>query len=86
KKADLAPDSRDSVAFVPKCVVSDAAFPWGDDRPPRTPLHRSVIYEIHVKGFTVCHPEVPPHLRGTYAGLASPPVVEYLKSLGVTAV
>ncbi|WP_027892069.1 glycogen debranching protein GlgX [Calidithermus chliarophilus] len=86
KKADLAPDSRDSVAFVPKCVVTDAAFPWGDDRPPRTPLHRSVIYELHVRGFTMCHPEVPPALRGTYAGLASPPVVDYLKSLGVTAV
>ncbi|HSE95855.1 MAG TPA: glycogen debranching protein GlgX, partial [Methylomirabilota bacterium] len=83
---DLRPDDRDSAPFVPKGVVVDPAFTWGDDRPPRTPWHRSVIYEIHVKGLTARHPDVARTLRGTYAGLASPPVIEYLTRLGVTAV
>ncbi|MBK9711592.1 MAG: glycogen debranching protein GlgX [Kouleothrix sp.] len=83
---DLMPDSRDSAPFMPRCVVIDPAFDWSGDQPPATPLHRSIIYELHVKGFTKQHPEVPEHLRGTYAGLAMPPVVEYLQSLGVTAV
>ncbi|TMG74618.1 MAG: glycogen debranching protein GlgX [Betaproteobacteria bacterium] len=69
-----------------RCQVVDTAFSWGDDRPPRTPWQDTVIYELHVKGFTQRHPEVPEQLRGTYAGLASRPAVEYLKSLGVTAV
>ncbi|HEV3011530.1 MAG TPA: glycogen debranching protein GlgX [Burkholderiales bacterium] len=69
-----------------RCQVIDPAFTWGDDRPPRTPWQDSVIYELHVKGFTQLHPEVPQQLRGTYAGLCSSPVVEYLKNLGVTAV
>ena len=68
--ADLALDDRDSAPFVPKSVVVDPAFSWGDDRPPRTPWHQTVIYELHVKGFTARHPEVPRELRGTYAGLA----------------
>jgi glycogen operon protein len=84
--ADLRPDHRDSAPFVPKCVVVDPAFTWGNDRAPRTPWHRSVIYEVHVKGWTARHPDVPRGLRGTYAGLASPAVVEYLTRLGVTAV
>ena len=71
---------------MPKSVVVDPAFDWEDDRPPRTPWHRTVIYELHVKGFTVRHPDVPPEIRGTYAGLASPPSVAYLSDLGVTAV
>jgi glycogen operon protein len=71
---------------MPRCVVIDPAFDWGTDRHPSTPLHQSVIYELHVKGFTKLHPEVPEHLRGTYAGLASPAAVAYLQSLGVTAV
>ncbi len=83
---DLAPDDRDSAPFMPRCVVIDPAFDWGDDRPPATPLHNSIIYELHVKGFTRLHPEVPENLRGTYAGLSSPAVVDYLRSLGVTAV
>ena len=66
--------------------VVDPAFTWGDDRPPRTPWRDTVIYELHVKGFTKLHPEVPEQLRGTYAGLCTPPVIEYLKRLGVTAV
>jgi isoamylase len=84
--ADLAPDDRDSAEGLPKCVVVDPAFSWGDDAPPRTPWHRTLIYELHVKGFTARHPQVPERLRGTYAGLACPPVLDYLRSLGVTAV
>jgi glycogen operon protein len=83
---DLAPDPRDSSEGLPKCVVIDPAFSWGDDAPPRTNWHRTLIYELHVKGFTARHPEVPERLRGTYAGLACPPVLDYLHSLGVTAV
>jgi glycogen operon protein len=83
---DLSFDDRDSAPFMPRSVVPDGAFDWGDDRRPRTPLHDSIIYELHVKGFTRLHPEVPENLRGTYAGLAYPPVVDYLKSLGITAV
>ncbi len=84
--ADLAFDERDSAPFMPRSIVVDDAFPWGDDRLPDIPLHKSVIYELHVKGFTMQHPDVPEHLRGTYAGLASPAVIEYFHSLGVTAV
>jgi glycogen operon protein len=85
-QGDLAFDTRDSAPYMPRSIVVDDAFPWGDDRPPDIPLHKSVIYELHVKGFTNLHPDVPRHLRGTYAGLASPAVIEYLQSLGVTAV
>jgi glycogen operon protein len=67
-------------------VVVDPSFPWDDDRPPRTPWGRTVIYECHVKGLTARHPLVPERLRGTYLGLASEPVIEHLLSLGVTAV
>ena len=79
-------DDRDSVVFVPKSVVVNQAFVWGNDRQLRTPLDRTLIYEVHVKGFTKLHPEVPEELRGTYAGLASAPAVEYLDNLGITAV
>ena len=83
---DLSLDERDSAPFAPRSVVVDPAFSWGDDRLPRIPWNRTVIYECHVKGFTMRHPDVPRELRGTYAGLASPPVVDYLRRLGVTAV
>jgi isoamylase len=86
KDADLTCDERDSAAFAPLAVVVDDAFTWGDDRPPRTPWHRTLIYETHVKGLTQLHPAVPEKLRGTYLGLASDGVVEHLKNLGVTAV
>ena len=69
-----------------RCRVVDSAFSWGDDRPPRTPWRDTVIYELHVKGFTQRHPDVPEQLRGTYAGLATEPITTYLKRLGVTAV
>ncbi|HWQ14881.1 MAG TPA: glycogen debranching protein GlgX [Roseiflexaceae bacterium] len=83
---DQRPDQRDSAPYMPRCVVIDPAFDWGDDRPPRIPLHDTIIYELHVRGFTKLHPEVPEQLRGTFAGLAYPPVIAYLKDLGVTAV
>jgi len=84
--ADLSCDERDSASGLPKCVVVDPAFSWGDDAPPQTPWHRTLIYELHVKGFTAHHPQVPPELRGTYAGLTCPTVIDYLHSLGITAV
>jgi glycogen operon protein len=84
--ADLVCDERDSAPYQMRNVVTDPAFDWGRDRAPATPLHRSVIYELHVKGFTAQHPDVPPELRGTYAALGSRPVISYLRSLGVTAV
>jgi glycogen operon protein len=83
--ADLARDDRDSAANIPKCVVIDPAFTWGEDRPPRIPWNETIIYEVHVKAFTARHPDVPKALRGTYAGLASSPAIEYLRSLGITA-
>ncbi|MCX5059891.1 glycogen debranching protein GlgX [Streptomyces sp. NBC_00452] len=76
----------DSAGHTMLGVVTDPAFDWGDDRPPRQPYADSVIYEAHVRGLTRTHPDVPPELRGTYAGLAHPAVVEHLKNLGVTAV
>ncbi len=83
---DLTIDDRDSAGDLPKCVVVDSAFTWGDDRPPRTPWNRTVIYECHVKGLTYRHPGVPEQLRGTYLGLASEPIIDHLLRLGVTAV
>ncbi len=83
---DLSFSEADSGPFVPKAVVVDPRFDWGDDKAPQTPLHNSVIYEMHVKGFTAQHPAVPPDLRGTYAGLNTPEVLDYLQKLGITAV
>jgi glycogen operon protein len=68
---DLSCDDRDNALLAPLAAVVDSAFTWGDDAPPRTPWHETVIYELHVKGFTRLHPEVPEKLRGTYAGLAT---------------
>ena len=84
--ADLARDDEDDAAVIPKSVVIDESFDWEDDRHPATPWHETVIYEAHVKGFTKQMPAVREELRGTYAGLASEPALEYLTSLGVTAV
>jgi glycogen operon protein len=83
---DLSRDERDSAAGLPKSVVVDSAFSWGQDAPLKTPWHKTLIYELHVKGFTARHPHVPPEFRGTYAGLTYPAVTDYLHSLGVTAV
>ena len=79
-------DGRDSAAFAPLAAVIDTAFTWGLDHPPKTPWHRTVIYETHVKGITQRHPGVPEKLRGTYAGIASDPVIEHFLTLGVTAI
>jgi isoamylase len=84
--ADLRPDQQDDACAVPKGVVIAADFDWGNDRPPLTPLHDSILYEVHVKGFTARHPQIPEELRGTYAGLTHPVIVDHLKKLGVTAV
>ncbi len=83
---DLAADPADSGPFVPKSVVVNPWFLWDDDRRLRIPWHETIIYEVHVKGFTRCHPTIPPDLRGTYAALATPDAIEYFKSLGVTAI
>ncbi len=83
---DLEPDPDNSAGGVPKCVVVDPAFTWEDDRPLRVPWNRTIIYECHVKGMTKLHPEVPEHLRGTYLGLCSDPMIDYFLDLGITAV
>ncbi len=79
-------NEMNSAPFVPKSVVVTPFFDWGSDRQPRTPLHETVIYEMHVKGFTARHPDIPQELRGTYSGLSHPAAVDYLVDLGVTAV
>jgi glycogen operon protein len=79
-------NTADSAAHMPKNVVINPFFDWGNDRAPQTPYHETVIYEAHVRGLTLCHPEVPAAQRGTYAGLAHPAVIAHLQRLGVTAV
>jgi len=79
-------NDTDSAPYVPKSVVIDPGFDWEDDRHPRTPWHETIIYETHVKGLTARHPAIPEQLRGTYAGLARPEVIDYLTGLGITAV
>ena len=86
EEEDLVRDSRDNAWAMPKSVVIDGAFDWGDDKRPNTPFSETVIYEVHVKGFTKLFPEIPEHLRGSYAGLASEQAIGYLKNLGVTAI
>src|SRR5881296_2274405 len=86
KKEDLAQDFRDDAWGVPKSVVIDTGFDWQGDRRPSVPLHNSLIYEVHLKGFSKLWQEVPEQLRGTYAALGSPVAIDYLKKLGVTAV
>lgn len=86
KNEDLAISKADSAPFIPKSVVVDDHFDWGGDRAPKIPYHLSIIYETHVKGFTKMHPDIPEEIRGTYAGMAHPVTISYLKDLGVTAV
>ncbi|GAB2479048.1 glycogen debranching protein GlgX [Promicromonospora xylanilytica] len=80
------PEASDSLGHTMVSVVVNPFFDWGHDRPPATPYHETVIYEAHVKGLTMRHPDVPDELRGTYAGLAHPAVIEHLTTLGVTAI
>jgi glycogen operon protein len=82
---DLSFDERDSAAFVPKCRVIDPAFTWGNERRPSVPWEQTIFYEMHVRGFTMRHGGVPEALRGTFAGLADPHVISYLKTLGITS-
>ena len=79
-------DDSDSAPYVPRSVLVASDFDWGDDRPPGRPMADSIFYEVHVKGFTKLHPDVPEELRGTYAGVAHPAAVAHLQQLGVTAV
>ena len=83
---DLVADPQNSAAGMPKSIVVESAFTWGDDKSPHIPWNRTVIYECHVKGMTMLHPDVPEQLRGTYLGLATDPIVDHLKSFGVTTV
>jgi isoamylase len=85
-RAEDRPDERDNANFVPRSIVIESAFDWTGDRAPRVPWEDTVIYETHVRGLTLRHPAVAPELRGTYAGLATEPVIEHLRALGVTAV
>jgi glycogen operon protein len=86
EQGDLALDTRDNAPFAPLAAVIDPAFTWGDDRAPRTPWHKTVIYEMHVKGFSKLHPRIPEALRGTYEALSTEPALDHLVKLGVTAV
>jgi glycogen operon protein len=80
------PSEVDSAPSVPRSVIVDDAFDWQDDSRPRVPDHESIVYEVHVKGFTMRHPAVPEGIRGTFAGMAHPAAIEHLRSLGVTSV
>ncbi|HZO54361.1 MAG TPA: glycogen debranching enzyme GlgX, partial [Bryobacteraceae bacterium] len=83
---DGPPNDKDSAPFVPKSVVINPYFDWGNDRHPRTPSHETIVYEAHVKGFSIKHPDVPEDLRGTCAGLGHPKAIEHFTRLGITAV
>jgi isoamylase len=83
---EMARNDADSAAYMPKAVVTNPYFDWRGDSRPRRPWHETVVYEVHVKGFTARHPGVPEELRGTYAGLAHPAAIEHLQRLGVSAV
>ena len=85
-RGDLSFDRRDNASGMPKSVVVDTSFMWGNDRPPDIPWMRRVFYETHVRGYTMLHPDVPPAARGTFLGLASPRVIEHLVDLGVTTI
>jgi isoamylase len=84
--ADLSFDARDSAPFMPKCRVIDPAFTWGEERLPRLPWDRAIVYETHLRGYTMRHPAVPDDLRGTFSGMMTQEVTDYLRRLGVTAV
>lgn len=83
---DLSFSDVDSADYIPKAVVIDPNFDWEDDQLPKIPYHKTVIYEAHVKGLTKLHPEIPEEIRGTYAGISHPVMIQYLKDLGITAI
>ncbi len=85
-KGDLSFDRHDNARYVPKCRVIEQAFSWGDENRPNVPWAQTVLYEVHVRGYTMLHPDVPDEMRGTFAGLSEPAVVEHLANLGITAV
>ncbi|ANE53160.1 glycogen debranching protein GlgX [Flavisolibacter tropicus] len=85
-EGDLSFSDTDSAPFIPKAVVIDPSFDWEDDKHPDVPYHQSIIYETHVKGFTQLHPDIPKNIRGSYAAIEHPVTIDYLKSLGVTAI
>jgi glycogen operon protein len=85
-KQDLVMDRRDNARFMPKSRVLDTAFTWGDDRRPNVPWSETIVYETHVRGFTMQHPDVPVPLRGTFLGLGQPKVIKHMRSLGITSV
>jgi len=86
KREDLSFDRRDNARGMVKAMVTDTAYVWGEERPPRTPWSQTVLYELHVRGYTMRHPDVHEPLRGTFAGLSSPNVIRHMKELGVTAI
>ena len=86
ENADLSFSDGNDAAYIPKAVVIDPAYDWEGDKLPRTSYHNSIIYELHVRGFTMRHPDIPEEIRGTYAALGHPVTIEYLKNLGITAV
>ncbi|MDJ0626136.1 MAG: glycogen debranching protein GlgX [Candidatus Caenarcaniphilales bacterium] len=86
EQKDLSFDTSDSAPYAPLCSVVDSSFTWGNDSHPKTPWHKTIIYETHVKGLTKLHPEVPEELRGSYLGLASEPMIKYFTELGITAI
>jgi isoamylase len=83
---DLSFSEEESAPFIPKCIVIDGRFDWRNDKAPKIPYHLSTIYETHVKGFTQLNPAIPENIRGTYSAIAHPASIQYLKSLGVTAI
>jgi isoamylase len=83
---DLSFNEENSAPYLPKCIVVDSDFDWEDDKNPRTPYHKSIIYETHVKGFTQLHPDIPEEIRGTYEAIGHPACIKYLKDLGITAI
>ncbi len=85
-KGDLSFDRRDSAKFMPKAMITDPSFSWGGDKRLITRWQKTIIYEMHVKGMTARHPDVPEAIRGTFAGLTTPAITEYLNDLGVSAV
>jgi isoamylase len=85
-RGDLSLDRRDTAPSIPKAVVTDESFNWGDDRPPDTPWSKTVIYEMHLRGMTMRRNDIRPNERGTFAALSDPAIIEYLRKLGVTAV